>query len=321
MRRYRGIFTSFRLPSFASEERGCATADDVCFNILRLTMARSSSSLFAGAALVVALALCNSHVDAFVVVPRAADRSCSASDQPPSSFLIRRQPFAATMSISPSPSSTSATSSSLHMAAGGGKKKRRRKRKDDSSAGPASSAQQQQKPDAVPVANDEGDLPAFDLGDDEQVEDFKTEPSAAAASSSASSSSSAPSSPVASATSAPAPVDASANPESVDMSDPKVLEAMRGSQRTAGMGASGSSMDELLSNRDLEKSFKFDDSSVKEDLPSLGQVATKGRGGRVVLQVLLLREQCSDSWWVVVCGGTKGWLQASQSRGKEGGCH
>jgi hypothetical protein len=38
-------------------------------------------------------------------------------------------------------------------------------------------------------------------------------------------------------------------------------------------------MDELLGNRDLEKSFNFDDSSVKEDLPSLGQVATKGRGG------------------------------------------
>lgn len=228
-------------------------------------MARPSPSLFAGAALLVVLVLCNFHVDAFVVVPKAADRPpCAAGDQPSSTFLIRQQqPFAASMPK---------TTSGLYMATGGGKKKRRRKRKDSADASAASS---QQKPDTVPVVNDEGDLPTFDLGDDEQVEEFKTEPAVSSASASASTSD--PSSPMASTSASSAPGDASANQESVDMSDPKVLEAMRGSQRTAASG--GGSMDELLSNRELEKLLKFDDSAVKEDLPSLGQLASKGGGG------------------------------------------
>ena len=64
---------------------------------------------------------------------------------------------------------------------------------------------------------------------------------------------------------------------SVDMSNPKVMEAMKGSM--PGVSSAGSTED-LLRNRALEKSFKFDDTNVKEDLPSLGQLSgKKGRGG------------------------------------------
>ena len=64
---------------------------------------------------------------------------------------------------------------------------------------------------------------------------------------------------------------------SVDMSNPKVMEAMKGSMPGVGSGAS---MEDLLRNRDLEKAFEFDGTVVKEDLPSLGQLSgKKGRGG------------------------------------------
>jgi hypothetical protein len=119
----------------------------------------------------------------------------------------------------------------------------------------------------VPIVSDDGDLPGFDLGDDEQVEEFKTEQPTET--------------PIKAATTAmeAAPeVVAPSDPSdaSVDMSNPKVMEAMKGS---AGVGSVASTED-LLRNRDLEKAFKFDDTAVKEDLPSLGQLpGKKGRGG------------------------------------------
>ena len=220
-------------------------------------MGVSAQATSAAALLVVlAAAFCASPSNAFVILP-AADRL--AADQSSSSTISIARPSAFSHASS---SSISGSSTILYMAAEG-KKKRRRKRKD----GKTPSAGSDESP-SVPIVSDDGELPGFDLGDDEQVEEFKMEPTKAEAPTNAASASM-EASEVAMASD---PSDAS-----VDMSNPKVMEAMKGSM--PGVASAGSTED-LLRNRDLEKSFKFDDTNVKEDLPSLGQLAgKKGRGG------------------------------------------
>ena len=223
-------------------------------------MGVSAQATSAAALLVVlAAAFCALPSNAFVVLP-AADRL--AADQSSSSTISIARPSAFSHASS---SSISSSSTVLYMAAEG-KKKRRRKRKD----GKTPSGGSDESP-SVPIVNDDdGELPGFDLGDDEQVEEFKMEPTKAEAPANAASASM-EASEVAMASD---PSDASVN-----MSNPKVMEAMKGSM--PGVASAGSTED-LLRNRDLEKSFKFDDTNVKEDLPSLGQLAgKKGRGGGV----------------------------------------
>lgn len=214
-------------------------------------MGVSAQTTSATALLVVlAAAICASPSNAFVILP-AADRL--AADQLSSSTISTARPSAF--------SHASSSSTGLYMAAEG-KKKRRRKRKDGKTPSAASD-----EPPSVPIVNDDGELPGFDLGDDEQVEEFKMEATKAEAPANAASASM-ESSEVAMASD---PSDAS-----VDMSNPKVMEAMKGSM--PGVASAGSTED-LLRNRDLERSFQFDDANVKEDLPSLGQLAgKKGRG-------------------------------------------
>lgn len=225
-------------------------------------MGVSAQATSAAALLVVlATAFCVSPSNAFVILP-AADRL--AADQSSSSTISIARPSAFSHASS---SSISGSSTILYMAAEG-KKKRRRKRKD----GKTPSAGSDESP-SVPIVNDDdGELPGFDLGDDEQVEEFKMEPTKAEDPANAASASMEASEVAV----APDPSDAS-----VDMSNPKVMEAMKGSMPGV---ASARSTEDLLRNRDrdLEKSFKFDDTNVKEDLPSLGQLAgKKGRGGGV----------------------------------------
>ena len=218
-----------------------------------VAQATSAAALLAG---VLAAAFCASPSDAFVILP-AVDRLATDQSSPSAISIARSFPFSHASSVT----GTEGSTTSLYMAADG-KKKRRRKRKDGSApsvgSGPSPS---------VPIVSDDGDLPGFDLGDDEQVEEFKTEQPTETPAKAATTAMEAPEVGVPS-----DPSDAS-----VDMSNPKVMEAMKGSMPGVGSVAS---TEDLLRNRDLEKAFKFDDTAVKEDLPSLGQLSgKKGRGG------------------------------------------
>ena len=235
--------------------------DDLDGNKAKTMMGVSAQATSAAALLVVlAASFCASPSNAFVILP-AADRLAADQLSSPTISIARPSAFSHASSSSISSSSTS-TSTSLYMTAEG-KKKRRRKRKD----GKTPSTGSDETP-SVPIVSDDGELPGFDLGDDEQVEEFKMEPTKAEAPANAASSSMEASE-----------VAMASDPSeaSVDMSNPKVMEAMKGSM--PGVASAGSTED-LLRNRDLEKSFKFDDANVKEDLPSLGQLAgKKGRSG------------------------------------------
>ena len=253
-----GIIFNFNRLAFFPRSQICLNRN-LNDNKSKAMMGVSAQATSAAALLVVlAAAFCALPSNAFVVLP-AADRL--AADQSSSSTISIARPSAFSHASS---SSISSSSTVLYMAAEG-KKKRRRKRKD----GKTPSAGSGESP-SVPIVSDDGELPGFDLGDDEQVEEFKMEPTKAEAPANAASASM-EASEVAMASD---PSDAS-----VDMSNPKVMEAMKGSM--PGVASAGSTED-LLRNRDLEKSFKFDDTNVKEDLPSLGQLAgKKGRGGGV----------------------------------------
>lgn len=218
-----------------------------------VTQATSAAALLA----VLAAAFCALPSDAFVILP-AVDRLAIDQSSPSTLSIARSFPFSHASSVT----GTEGSTTSLYMAADG-KKKRRRKRKD----GATPSVGSDPSP-AVPIVSDDGDLPGFDLGDDEQVEEFKTEQptetptKAATTAMEAAPENAAPSDP---------------SDVSVDMSNPKVMEAMKGSMPGVGSIAS---MEDLLRNRDLEKAFEFDGTAVKEDLPSLGQLSgKKGRGG------------------------------------------
>ena len=150
----------------------------------------------------------------------------------------------------------------------GGKKKRRRRRKDASVAESFSDLDDAKGLDEEAKEEldlDNGELPDFDW-DDEPTHEPSSPLEAAADSAQAitafSSVNSEPSVPTLS--NGIASMDVS----SVDMTDPKVLEAMKGSAK------SPTSTDDLLRNRELERAFKFNDSDVKEDLPSLADVRT-----------------------------------------------
>ena len=217
-----------------------------------VTQATSAAALL----VVLAAAFCASPSDAFVILP-TVDRLATDQSSPSAISITRSFPFSHASSVT----GTEGSTTSLYMAADG-KKKRRRKRKDGSApsvgSGPSPS---------VPIVSDDGDLPGFDLGDDEQVEEFKTEQPTETPAKAATTAMEAPEIVV--------PSDPS--DVSVDMSNPKVMEAMKGSMPGVGSAAS---TEDLLRNRDLEKAFKFDDTAVKEDLPSLGQLSgKKGRGG------------------------------------------
>lgn len=141
-------------------------------------------------------------------------------------------------------------------------KKKQRRRKDGKSKAPVSPrVVDSPEETAVPVLSDldDVDLPDFDLGDDE---------------------------PIAAATEAEAPASATkkAAPSSskdvsvlsargMDLEDPRVLEAMKGSKTTGPQ-----SVDQLLRDRSLEKSFKFDPAG-EGALPTLGEIASSPRSG------------------------------------------
>mmetsp|Transcript_43212 Transcript_43212/g.131578 ORF Transcript_43212/g.131578 Transcript_43212/m.131578 type:complete len:250 (-) Transcript_43212:18-767(-) len=137
-------------------------------------------------------------------------------------------------------------------------KKRRRRRKDGKRKAPAAPPAEVDSAETSPTSSgfDDNDLPDFDLGDEETVaaavKDVSPEPAAKKVAS-------------------PNGSDVSVlSAGGVDLEDPRVLEAMRGSKASSGP----KSMDQLLRDRSLEESFKFD--PVGEDaLPTLGKIASE----------------------------------------------
>eukprot|EP00568_Trieres_chinensis_P003672 CAMPEP_0183308342 /NCGR_PEP_ID=MMETSP0160_2-20130417/21449_1 /TAXON_ID=2839 ORGANISM="Odontella Sinensis, Strain Grunow 1884" /NCGR_SAMPLE_ID=MMETSP0160_2 /ASSEMBLY_ACC=CAM_ASM_000250 /LENGTH=248 /DNA_ID=CAMNT_0025472165 /DNA_START=54 /DNA_END=797 /DNA_ORIENTATION=+ len=142
--------------------------------------------------------------------------------------------------------------SGLSMAA----KKRRRRRKDAQTDEPkAPSAEADIDTDPMGEGVSDGELPDFDLFEDEPVasaSDLKASSVAASSSTGVSMS----------------PIQAM----DADMSDPRVMEAMKGS-KSASIPMSS---DDLVRDRALEKSMSF--SPVNEPLPNLGEFAKKSRG-------------------------------------------
>lgn len=161
-------------------------------------------------------------------------------------------------------------------------KKKRRRRKDGKAKEPSTG--ENPADIAILPALDDGDLPDFDLGDDEPVESAGSAPALKKA---------APS---------------SIKDDSVlSVEDPRVQEAMRGSKST---GAGTKSMDQLLRDRTLEESFKFD--PVGEDaLPTLGEISSSPRSG--------LGDKASDSTTDEAEARRAAAMEAEESETDEGG--